>query len=242
MDNIKTIIFDFDGTLADTERAIKETFRETVNELEMQLPASAADHPDTCRTLEEMFEAVGVSDKAQRAEALARYHARYAINGPEKADLFPGVRATLQTLLEWGFRLAIATNERRENLEMMLPALGLEHFFDTTVCENEVSDAKPSPEMACRIMRRMDVWPSQTLMVGDSVPDMEMGKSAGCLTCGVTYGVHSRERLRAMSPNRMISRFTSLLAILNAPCPISPRYPRQSLRSKPVARMRNARS
>ncbi len=67
--------------------------------------------------------------------------------------------------------------------------------------------------MAYRIMEEMHSSPFSTLVVGDSVLDMKMARTAGCYTCAVAYGTCSAEKLRKQSPDRIIHRFEELAEI-----------------------------
>ncbi|MCP4106819.1 MAG: HAD-IA family hydrolase [Desulfobacteraceae bacterium] len=132
--------------------------------------------------------------------------------------LFPGdplhvLRHMGEDACEEGVNLAIATNENRGNLELLANALNINQYFGATLCEDEVFCPKPHPEMAYRIMEEMDSSPFSTLVVGDSVLDMKMARTAGCYTCAVAYGTCSAEKLRKQSPDRIIHRFEELAEI-----------------------------
>jgi HAD superfamily hydrolase (TIGR01509 family) len=215
MSGIDTIIFDFDGTLADTQEAIKRTFIDALQNIGMPVPSDTSINDISSKTMEEMFREVGVVKKSLLEKAVFQYCRLYRIIGPQKASLFPGVLKTLKKLREFNLSLAIATNERRTNLENLLPMLKLSHFFSFTICEDEVSHPKPHPEMVHKILDKLDSPPDRTLIVGDSEIDILTGKATHCKTCAVTYGPHPEEKLRSYSPDWLIDHFNAVLGIVD---------------------------
>ena len=129
--------------------------------------------------------------------------------------MFPGILETLNELNYSSIALAIATNESRENLDKLTAAMQIGSFFHLTICYDEVLLPKPSPDMARRLIDKLHVSPERTLIVGDSVLDIEMGKASGCQTCSVTYGAQSKNRLHSRSPNWIIEDFSDILDIIN---------------------------
>ena len=77
-----------------------------------------------------------------------------------------------------------------------------------------VKEVKPHPEMLLSILDELQVRPSEAVMVGDTIYDMEMGRRAAVPTVAVTYGMHSRERLSALQPTHMVAQAHELLPIL----------------------------
>jgi phosphoglycolate phosphatase len=214
MKSIRTIIFDFDGTLADTQSVIRYAFLNTLQHMGMPVPLDAFMNEIYSQTVENMFRDVGVVKKNLLKAAVSHYCRLYTVIGPQKARLFPGVLQTLERLRERNLSLAIATNENRKNLDRLLPTLKIAHFFSVTICEDEVGQPKPHPEMVYRILEKTDSSPDQTLFVGDSALDIQIGKTTRCNTCAVTYGTHPEEKLRSCSPDWIIDHFSSVLEIL----------------------------
>jgi len=108
--------------------------------------------------------------------------------------LFPGVTQGLTQLTEQGYLLAIATGKARRGLNRVLDDTGLRHLFVSSRCADEAF-SKPHPQMLEDILDDTGVDASRALMVGDTVYDMEMARSAQVAGLAVSYGVHARERL-----------------------------------------------
>ncbi len=215
--SVDTIVFDFDGTLVDSTQAVKQAFVETLAEMEERIPGRSGEkNLDTlsCRTLAEMFHAAGITKSDRIDRAISTYNRKYLAISPFRSALFPEIPQVLKNLRDREITLAVATNERRENLDALLPAFGLDGFFEATICENEVSRSKPEPEMLDTLLKKMDADPLKTLMVGDSNLDMEMGRRAGCRTCAAGYGTHSADQLSAAAPDHIIHHPKELVDVV----------------------------
>ncbi|OGP76300.1 MAG: hypothetical protein A2V86_15220 [Deltaproteobacteria bacterium RBG_16_49_23] len=112
-----------------------------------------------------------------------------------------GVQSFLSHLKGSGFYTALATNDERKDTEAILHHLGMDKLFDLILCSGEVTPAKPHPETILTICRKLSVPPQEAVMVGDSITDMTMGKSAGvALTIGILEGgVTPREELEKVA-------------------------------------------
>ncbi|MBR0393629.1 MAG: HAD hydrolase-like protein, partial [Alistipes sp.] len=77
-----------------------------------------------------------------------------------------------------------------------------------------IKSVKPAPDIAFEAMRRTDSLPEKTLVVGDSIYDIQMGVAAGTATCGVTFGSHSKEALLEAGATCLIDSFDELLKIV----------------------------
>ena len=112
-----------------------------------------------------------------------------------------GIRTILTQLRESGFLTALATNDERKDTEVILQHLGMESLFDIILCAGEVSPPKPHPETILTICRQLSVTPQETIVIGDTVTDMIMGKRAGvALKVGILEGgVTPREELEKVA-------------------------------------------
>ncbi|MBI9090170.1 MAG: HAD family hydrolase [Desulfobacterium sp.] len=213
MTGIDAVIFDFDGTLADTQQATMTTFIQALDELSMPLDATLLSEEMTALSVADMFRSIGL-EESRIANACGLYKEIYQTTAPQCAALFPGVEPTLQALGSWGFKLAIATNESRENLDTLLSAFGIAHLFQASCCADEVPRSKPFPDMGIRILHTLGIAPPKALMVGDSIFDMALGKTLGLRTCAVGYGAYPLSQLREQDPDKMIQGFSELLNLL----------------------------
>jgi len=112
-----------------------------------------------------------------------------------------GIQPFLTRLKKDGFQTALATNDERKDTEAILQHLHMDSLFDMVLCWGEVSPPKPNPETILTICKKLSVPPHETVMVGDSVTDMMMGKRAGvALSVGILEGgVTPREELEKVA-------------------------------------------
>lgn len=195
----RLIIFDWDGTLMDSEAQIVQAIQAAIDDLGLA-PRSA----EQCRDiiglgLKEAIDALFPGrDDAFLDTFVARYrHHWFAETQP--SELFPGARETLSLLKDSGFLLAIATGKGRAGLDRVLAGTGLHPLFSATRCADETR-SKPHPQMLLEILEQVGVTARQALMVGDSEYDMQMAVDAGVGPVAVSYGVHAPARLMRHSP------------------------------------------
>ena len=124
--------------------------------------------------------------------------------------MFPGVAAMLEQLAERGIRMAIVTSRDRHSLDLILQNNGIDKNFETEVTVDDHLTPKPAPDMVLALLERMEIQADETLVVGDTTFDIEMGNRAGCRTCAVTWGNHSRELLLSACPDLIIDELDSL--------------------------------
>ena len=109
--------------------------------------------------------------------------------------LYPHVKETLEDLKKRGVTLTIASSRSHASLTQYVENLGLSSSISYILGADDVKNGKPDPEAVNRILGIFHFKPEETIVVGDTVYDIMMGRNAGTLTCGVTYGNGSRESL-----------------------------------------------
>ncbi len=211
--NIDTVIFDFDGTLADTQKATMMTFIQVLEKLGVAVDEDLLCEEMTSLSVADMFRSVGLQ-RDLVPTACEQYRQIYRILSPQWAALFPDVKQTLETLGSWGLNLAIATNESRDNLDNLLSAFGIADLFRTSCCADEVTRPKPFPDMGRKVLEFLNTPPSRALMVGDSVFDMAMGNTLGMHTCAAGYGAFTVDQLLAKHPDHIVHNFNELEALM----------------------------
>lgn len=207
------VIFDFDGTLADSEDLLIELVLRALDEAGLAPPAEprSIGRLIGLPLLEVLSIASGVP--ADRLHEVGRLYRRRA-DAPEvvaRFRLFPGVRATLEALSRQGKRLAIATSKSRVITEKILVAVGLDDLVCDVVGGDCVQRGKPHPEAVERVLARAGVAAARAAVVGDTTFDIEMGKSAGVTTVAATYGMHDRATLAALRPDALIDDIAELI-------------------------------
>ncbi|GMQ83806.1 MAG: HAD-IA family hydrolase [Gammaproteobacteria bacterium] len=209
-DSVRLIIFDWDGTLMDSETQIVHAMSGAIDDMELEKRTV-----DQCRNiiglgLKEAVDALYPGrDAAFQQQFVERYrHHWFSI--AHTSELFPGAGETLQLLKESGFLLAVATGKGRAGLDKVLLNTGLENVFSATRCADE-TQSKPHPQMLLEILQELDTEPHQALMVGDTEYDLLMAVSAGINSVAVSYGVHERERLMQHRPLVCLDNISELV-------------------------------
>lgn len=210
--DIRLIVFDWDGTLMDSEGQIVACLRAAMRDLGL---APLTD--DTLRNviglgLREAIDAlVPGQDESFHTAFVGHYRNHWFAS--ENSRLFDDAREVLELCKQQGFLLGVATGKSRRGLDRVLAETGLDLYFDATRCADE-APSKPHPQMLVDIMQVLDVLPGQTIMVGDTEYDMEMATNAGAGKVAVRSGVHSEERLNRHDPMVCLERVADLPAWL----------------------------
>ncbi|MFC9996877.1 HAD family hydrolase [Nocardia sp. NPDC127526] len=206
-------LFDLDGTLLDTPRAIAEQFAIAVERVTGVHPGEEAARRLIGAPLEKMAAALSGSDpESATAQSISEeYLTRYReLIVPKAADLvFAGVREGLERLTHQGFALAVVTSKRHHSAELILEAAGIRDLFAAVVGADDVSHPKPhreSADVALELLDRADAGPAGAV-IGDTAADIGLGSAIGAFTVGVTYGVYSTEQISMATPDFIAHTF-----------------------------------
>lgn len=209
------IIFDWDGTLCDSVGRIVSAMQAAAEEVGISVPSTSAVRNVIGLGLPQALLAVFPSQPQPARDAMASAYARhYSAISVTPPELFPGALEVLQVLRARGFELAVATGKSRRGLDEVLLALGLDGYFDATRCADETR-SKPDPLMLTELLSERTVAQGTAVMVGDSEYDLEMAANAGVPSVGVSFGVHSVQRLEMHRPVAIVD---TLQGLLELPC------------------------
>jgi|JFJP01.1.fsa_nt_gi phosphoglycolate phosphatase len=195
------IVFDWDGTLMDSEARIVDSFQSSIAEL--HLPR---------RTDQQIRFIIGLGlEEAIRQLYPDEFNHQFSLNLIERyrqhffsptaiaTPLFPNTTEVLQELVDSGYQLAVATGKSRRGLNEALQETGLQDLFVATRCAEETF-SKPHPLMLQEILAELAVPAQAALMIGDTDYDLQMAINAGVAAAAVSYGVHERTHLLACNP------------------------------------------
>lgn len=206
----KLLIFDWDGTIIDSEARIIASMQAAAQELghDELLPEAIRNIiglglPEAIRALIPRLDNAAVELMRQR------YSHQFVSRDQTPARLYPGAEETLKRLKTRGYRLAVATGKSRRGLNRVLTQTGLGELFETTRCADETC-SKPDPRMLQEILEETGMGPEEAVMIGDTEYDLEMGRRIGMGRVAVSYGAHELERLRRYDPLVEIHRFPEI--------------------------------
>jgi phosphoglycolate phosphatase len=210
------LIFDWDGTLADSAAQIVAGMQRAI--VELKLPA---------RTDGQIRELIGLGfhDAIGRLfpefapedilKALEDYRrllvgGGHQDGGPAEAPLFEGALAALRELHGAGYRLAVATGKSRSSLRRsLLRHPEIDALLSSSRCADETAP-KPDPLMLRELLEQEEVAAERALMIGDTEYDVTMARACAMPAVGVSCGVHECERLTAAGATALIEQVRHL--------------------------------
>lgn len=211
--DIELIIFDWDGTLIDSQANIVQCFKYVIDDLD--LPDRSSEEISNIiglgmwEALRELFPQNNTEEYEQMVD---RY--RYHFFASDPSQPFSGAGTVLSSLAEDGYILAVATGKGRRGLDKALDSTGFRQYFHATRCADETR-SKPHPQMLEELLDETGMNGEQAIMIGDTEYDLEMAKNAGIPSIGVSYGVHEADRLLKHEPISVLNEIGALLNWLN---------------------------
>jgi pyrophosphatase PpaX len=208
---IRTILFDLDGTLIDTNELIIQSFLHTFdtflpNKYKREDVLTFMGPP-----LKEAFQQV-LPDRVE--EMIKVYREHNLFHHDRLVKIFPEVKETLITLKELGMKLGIVTTKINGTALRGLKVTEITDYFDVIIGLDDVTHAKPHPEPILKALQKLDGVPSEALMVGDNYHDILAGKNAGVKTAGVAWSLKGRAVLEQYNPDYMLNTMGDLLKIV----------------------------
>ena len=195
----RLLVFDWDGTLADSTSLIAGAIQQTCRDLGLPAPDDRSarhviglGHRDAISLVAPTFPAADVARFSER------YRAHYLVADAD-IPLFDGVRDMLEELDRRGFLLGVATGKTRAGLTRALAQHGIAHHFIASRCADETFP-KPHPAMLLSLIDLAGVTAEETLMIGDTTHDLDLARNAGVSAVAVAYGAHPAAGLAAMGP------------------------------------------
>ena len=204
--SITTLLFDWDGTLVDSAQLGLTAFERSFAALGVLF-----DHEIYRQVYSpnwySVYEALGLpKEKWQQADELWIQH-----YGEQVAQPVAGARETVQELKRRGYRLGVVSSGTHCRVAREMSQLGLERFFETVICNEQMVEKKPHPEGLETALRALGCVSETTAYVGDSPEDIEMGKRANMFTVGVRSDYPTNWKLKSHNPDIFIESLSELL-------------------------------
>ena len=212
---IDTVLFDFDGTIMDTNEVIIESWQHAFKEL-------TGEEGDIEKILDTLGEPLELSigkllPQFDLQEVLAVYREYQHNHYKEMISLFPGVQELIDYLSENGYKMGLVTNRLRYTTDIGMEKYNLDKIFGSIVACNEAPRNKPFADPILFALEQLDSSPETTILVGDSANDIISGKNADVVTVRVAWamasdGSHVKEDV---APDYTIETPKELIQILN---------------------------
>ncbi len=225
---MKYIIFDFDGTIGDSQSLIVKTLQDTMWARKLEVKSDEACAKTIGLRLDEAFVSLFGMSAEEGMECAATYREIFLENKQTMiVKPFPHVIETLRELHHRGFVLGMASSRNHCSLDGYVKQMQLENIFSSIVAGDDVEHVKPAPDMVFKALREMKGMKNpvtsaeagdvedmldEVLVVGDMTFDVDMAHHAGCRACAVTYGNGTREQLA--TAEWIIDDFAELQEIL----------------------------
>jgi phosphoglycolate phosphatase len=210
---VDLIVFDLDGTLADTLPDLTAAANFACRRLGLPEHSPAAIRGMIGGGERKHNERlVGPAHQDRVEECLQLYLDHYTRHNGELTRLYPGVPETLALLS--GKKLAVLSNKLQRLTRQTLEAMDLARFFAAIRGGGAGLPLKPEPAALLSLAAGLGVAPARSLMVGDKIADIRSGHEAGAFTAAVTYGYGDLDALIAASPDFILAQFSQVPGIL----------------------------
>jgi phosphoglycolate phosphatase len=210
MGQIRTLIFDFDGTLADTLGLGIEEFRKFFKDSK-QLTDGAAIERLRGMTARQAFKAVGI--RWWQLPKLA-YLAREAVRkNIANIKSFDGMHTTLKRLQDAGLHMMIVSSNSTKNIEVFLQSNHMDNYFEHYYGGLGVFDKARALK---KVMRANGLTPDECVYIGDEARDIEAAHRVGMRPISVTWGFNNRKALQAAKAQTLVDRPQDLLKLFAA--------------------------
>jgi phosphoglycolate phosphatase len=214
---IKAVLFDLDGTIATFNLDYKTARAEVRSYLmKMGVPGSVITAKESIFDMLKKTElfmknagktASAIEKTSQEALQIAE---KYELEAAVQTSLLPGALDTLKDLQKMGIKIALCTINSANSTELIMKRFKLTSYFDAVVPRNQVTKHKPNPEHCNLALKALGVSAAETVIVGDSVTDMQAASEIKATAIGLPTGVSTREQLVRLGANYIITSITDL--------------------------------
>lgn len=213
----ESVIFDWDGTLADTKEAILASFHQTLREVvNLDIPDEFIERRigvGAAWTFKEILELKGLGFDEKVIKRLIDVKIRVAIEQADTVKLFPGAKDLLESL-SGKAKLGLASMNNRKVINHLLSVLDVGKFFSVVITVDEVSKSKPDPEIFLKTAQKLGSKPGNCVVLEDSIFGVKAAK-AGKMGCvAVAQGAYSVVELGKANPDLIVSSLKEKDAIL----------------------------
>jgi len=202
---INTLLFDWDGTIVDSAHLGLQAFQQAFTELGEPFMLDVYEStysPNWYAT----YEALGLPrEKWQRADELWLVH-----YGDQLAELIEGVGDVLLGFHRDGYKLGVVSSGSHNRVRREIESSRLTDIFSVVICNDQVTNRKPHPEGLEKALEQISSRSDETVYVGDSPEDIQMGKAANVLTVGVKGSYPGNSRLLGAEPDIYLESLADL--------------------------------
>lgn len=194
------IIFDLDGTLADTKKDIAASVNLTLREIGLPEKSAALIYSYVGSGIRRLIQqAVGEEEGERFKAAMAVFRKHYLAHLLDTTKLYPGMDGVLAHFKSK--KKAVVTNKAQLYTDKLMSGLKITDRFDLILGGDNGYPLKPDPKMLLKVLEMLSADPKRTVMIGDGLHDIHAARAAGIAVCAVAYGLGDPEELRRARPD-----------------------------------------
>ncbi|EPH66749.1 HAD hydrolase, family IA, variant 1 [Enterococcus faecium 13.SD.W.09] len=202
---IECVIFDLDGTLLDSRECSIKATKAAFTEMGLKVPSEVVIEHYMGIPIEESFFKMSEQplDQETATELIRIFRTYYQTYEESTLNVFPEIPHVLEILMKRKVPCFVVSSKKTAVVKRNLAAQSLVAFFEEIIGSDAVSHYKPHPEGIDKVVTHYQFDPTRTIMVGDAIFDIQMGKAAGVKTIAVTWGSHDAKKLSAEKPDAL---------------------------------------
>jgi beta-phosphoglucomutase len=205
------VLFDWDGTLADTRKVIVVSFQKALKEINLEVPTQYIERRIGIGASETFREILGAANRRvdeKVVKQLVERKSKVQIELAREVALFGGTRELLEAL-HGKVKVGLASMNSRAVVMHLLQINGIADCFDTVLTVEAVSHSKPDPEIFLKTAEQLKAKPQECVVVEDSIFGVKAAKSGGMSCIAVTTGVYSMQELEKENPDLIVDSLES---------------------------------
>ena len=214
MQKISLFVYDFDGTLVDTFADIANSVNRALAEMNIQSLSRETIRRNigsgVVNLMSRSLEGSGCDDVEMAVSFFQKHYNNHLL---DQTKLYPNGREVVEHFSKK--KNAILSNKPISFVEKILTELNFLSLFDSVLGGDSLSERKPNPMGLQLLMTNLNCPVKEVLMIGDSAIDIETGKNAGVITCGVTYGLGDPVSLHNSKPDYLIDNLSNLKSLFD---------------------------
>ena len=214
MQKISLFVYDFDGTLVDTFADIANSVNLALAEMNIQSLSRETIRRNigsgVVNLMSRSLEGSGCDDVEMAVSFFQKHYNNHLL---DQTKLYPNGREVVEHFSKK--KNAILSNKPISFVEKILTELNFLSLFDSVLGGDSLSERKPNPMGLQLLMTNLNCPVKEVLMIGDSAIDIETGKNAGVITCGVTYGLGDPVSLHNSKPDYPIDNLSNLKSLFD---------------------------
>jgi HAD superfamily hydrolase (TIGR01509 family) len=212
-----TVIFDWDGTLANTREVILLSFHQALKEvagidesnefIERRIGVGASE------TFKEILKSKGLEVNSELIKLLVKTKTRVQVEKASEVRLFPGAKPLLESL-NGKVKIGLASMNGREVINRLIRDLDVSRFFEIVLTVDDVSKSKPDPEIFLKTAFALGSTPEYCVVIEDSIFGVKAAKTAGMGCVAVAQGAYTETELEVAYPDLTVPTLCEKQAIL----------------------------